>query len=126
MKDKTNMKNDELWFLAEITFTNDKKIHIEHVVLRLYDIHYGYSYLYENPELLENNRIFAVIKENGDTWIYKKDETEEDGIHGKWYGAKNLENDYDNPDALIPYCDDYVPYGEYGKVYYEYKQEDTK
>ena len=37
-----------------------------------------------------------------------------------------MDNDYDNPDALIPYCDDYAPYGEYGKVYYEYKQEDTK
>ena len=40
--------------------------------------------------------------------------------------ALPMDNDYDNPDTLIPYCDDYAPYGEYGKVYYEYKQEDTK
>lgn len=113
-------KNDVLWFLAEITFTPEKKIHIEHVVLRLYDVHYGYSYLYENPKLLENNRIFAVIKEDGDTRIYKRDEKEMNGIRD-WYFALNLEIDYDNCEELFPYMDDYVPFGEYGKVYYEYQ-----
>jgi hypothetical protein len=114
-------KNNVLWFLAEITFTPDEKIHIEHVVLRLYDVHYGYSYLYENPKLLENNRIFATIKEDGDIRIHQKDEKEMNGISNDWIGALNLEVDYENPEALLPYCDDYVPFGEYGKVYYEYE-----
>lgn len=114
-------KNNVLWFLAEITFTTDGKIHIEHVVLRLYDVHYGYSYLYENPKLLDNNRIFATIKEDGDARIHRKDENAINGISNDWYGALNLETDYDNPEVLFQYCDDYVPFGEYGKVYYKYE-----
>lgn len=113
-------RNYVLWFLAEITFTADGKIHIEHVISRLYDVHYGFSYLYENPKILENNRLFAVIKENGDTWIYRKDAREETGIGGGWYKAAHLEKDYDNPEALFPYCDEYVPFGEYGIIHYKY------
>ena len=113
-------KNNVLWFLAEITFTPEHKIHIEHVICRLYDVHYGYSYLYENPKLLEDNRKFAVIKENGDTYIYWKRKNALNGIED-WYKAAHLEKDYDNPEALFPYIDEYVPFGEYGKIHYEYK-----
>lgn len=120
------MQNDVLCFLAEITFTHGHKIHIEHVVLRLYEVHYGLSYLYENPKLLENNRMFAVIKGNSDTWIcdtwiYRKDVSEKCGIGGRWYGAMNLETDYDNYEELFSYMEDSVSYGDYGKVYYEYQ-----
>lgn len=116
-----NRRNGVLWFLVEVTFTEDDKIHIEHVILRLYDIHYGLSYLYENPELLENGRIFAVIRENGDTRFYRKDEREKTGIGYFGFRESNLETDYDNVEELFPYMDDYVPFGEYGKVYYEYE-----
>lgn len=115
-----NKKNDVLWFLAEVTFTKEEKIHIEHVVCRLYDVHYGISYLHKNPKMLKDNRVFAVIKENGDTWIYNKDDNDRSGICCRWIGALHLEEDYDNCEALFPYIDEYVPFGEYGIIHKQY------
>lgn len=103
-----------------VTFTKERKIHIEHVVCRLYDVHYGISYLYENPIMLEENRLFAVIRETGDTWIYKKDNSRESGIYGEWIGIRDLKKDYDNCEELFPYIDEYVPFREYGIIHKQY------
>lgn len=70
---------------------------------------------------MEENRVFAVIRETGDITIYRKDVREENGIRSDWWGYKNFETDYDNVEALFPYIDVYVPYGEYGEVYHTYE-----
>lgn len=115
-----NKKNDILWFLVEVKLMANDKIHIEKVICRIYDIHYGLDYIYNNKKILNDNRLIAIIKENGDTWICKKDETEDIGFR---YILKcaNLETDYDNCEILFPYCDEYIEYGqEHGIIYHEY------
>lgn len=116
------------WFLAEVTFTDErpKKIQIEHIVLKLFEIHYGMAYLYENPKLLEENRVFAVMNSYGDTWLYRKDTSENCGIRQDYYGEMDFEKDYVNVEALFPFLGIEVPYGEYGEVYYDYNTKKEK
>lgn len=115
-------RNDILWFLAEVKITKEKKLHIEHVICRLYDVLDGIEYIYKNKTILNNNRLIAIIKEDGDTRIYRQDKQESIGFSECIFKCANLESDYDNCEELFPYCDEYVEHEQgYGVIHYKYE-----
>lgn len=92
------MKNAVTWYLVDIQ-KGKEKYHINNIINVIMDANHGLFFLQDNLDLFKNGKTIAILKDDGDLYIYKKSRNKV-GFKMLRFEPTEINEDYDNPDIL--------------------------
>lgn len=92
------MKNDVKWFIVDIE-KGKEKYHINNIISVVMDANFGIFLMRENPEIFSKNKTIAILKDDGDLYLYKRAKNKI-GFKMTGFEITELKEDYDNPMLL--------------------------